>query len=186
MEIPQHIIDRFWSKVEKTDYCWLWTAGKTTDGYGAWTYKVQDKSQWFRAHRFAWLVTHGAPKKPEFHHICNTRLCVRPDHLRAVTRKEHMWLTPGSYGYKWKHRTHCQEGHELSVENCLPSALKNGYRRCRICSSEASRKWRTANPEKMKAAVRNWTERNHDRKLRADREYHRRVKAQKLAQASID
>lgn len=28
------VLERFWSKVEKTEGCWLWTAGRIPEGYG--------------------------------------------------------------------------------------------------------------------------------------------------------
>jgi hypothetical protein len=44
MNFHKHI-DRFWSKVEKTKTCWLWTAGKDFDGYG----QFSDKGKNYRS-----------------------------------------------------------------------------------------------------------------------------------------
>lgn len=46
-------ISRFWTKVDKTDGCWLWTAGTQSRGYGAigyapWT--ADDRLQMAAAH----------------------------------------------------------------------------------------------------------------------------------------
>ncbi len=148
MEVEQKVIDRFWSKVDKSGDCWIRTAGTTSDGYGACNIPVDGKQKSFKAHRLAYILTNGELAKPELHHKCGTKLCVRPDHLEPMTRQEHMNVTPDTYGYKWANRTHCEKGHLLEGDNLLPCATNNGYRKCRECSIEASRKWRKANPEK--------------------------------------
>lgn len=164
--------DNFWSKVEKTDGCWMWKGGKTDEGYGATNVVLDDdgEQRWMRAHRAAYILTHGTPEKPELHHICEEKLCVRPDHLKPVTRKEHMNLTPGTYGYKWARRTHCEAGHPFNSDNLLPFATKAGFRRCRECSRLKSKAWREANPEKMRAAAQRWVDNNRERKRKADRD----------------
>lgn len=70
--------DRFWSKVNKTETCWLWTAGRSPDGYG----KVKSGGRTYRAHRFV-LMLSGVDVPPDVlvcHH-CDEPLCVKPDHL---------------------------------------------------------------------------------------------------------
>jgi hypothetical protein len=43
--------ERFWAKVEKTEYCWNWTAGRINkpDGYG----QFYDGVKSITAHRFS-------------------------------------------------------------------------------------------------------------------------------------
>jgi hypothetical protein len=88
---------RFWAKVEKTGTCWLWTGHQTTNGYGTHTrtvyasgrIKADVKHEELRAHRYAWSLVNGPiPDGIEIDHVCHTRLCVRPDHLRLTTRKQ--------------------------------------------------------------------------------------------------
>lgn len=76
------VVERFWSKVDKTDTCWLWTDEPNGAGYGTFTVgPVRDM-----AHRWV-LAFEGQPVPDgmEVDHLCFTRLCVRPDHLEIVT-----------------------------------------------------------------------------------------------------
>lgn len=70
--------DRFWSHVERSDSCWLWTAQHDTDGYGKFT-PITGRPSW-GAHRVAWLLASGdAPSGRLVCHTCDTRDCVRND-----------------------------------------------------------------------------------------------------------
>lgn len=77
--------DRFWAKVDKNNDCWLWTASTGPFGYG----QFNTGHSVVRSHRFAYEMTIGSiPPGKELDHICRNRLCVRPEHLRPVTRQE--------------------------------------------------------------------------------------------------
>lgn len=70
---------RFWAKVEKTDGCWIWIAGKRSSGYGE--IKVNGVGT-VSAHRVSWILAHGSiPEGACVLHRCDVRACVRPDHL---------------------------------------------------------------------------------------------------------
>ena len=151
MLLSQVQIERFWAKVEKTDTCWFWTAAVDDDGYGRFAN--------LRTHQIAYILTIGPiPAGKELNHTCQHRSCVNPDHLEALTHTEHMRKTPGTYGYKWAHRTHCLKGHPLTEDNLVPFLRKKGQRRCRQCAIEKDRQWRQENPEKFKAAVARYRE----------------------------
>lgn len=78
---------RFWSKVNKTSDCWLWTAATSPPyGYG----QFWDGSRQGYAHRFAYQLLVGPiPDGLTLDHkpTC-LKKCVNPDHLRLATDKQ--------------------------------------------------------------------------------------------------
>jgi len=84
--IEQKHIDLFWTKVNKTDSCWNWTAAKCRDGYGLYSIK---KLGQFKAHRFS-LMSIGIdiPQGYVVMHHCDNPSCVNPAHLKPATVQE--------------------------------------------------------------------------------------------------
>lgn len=77
--------DRFWPKVDKTGSCWLWTSATRTDGYGIFGVGMKVKA----AHRVSYELAHGTiPEGMFIDHICHTKLCVNPSHLRLATCRQ--------------------------------------------------------------------------------------------------
>lgn len=80
-------VARFWSHVEKTDTCWLYSPIYPKNRYGAFNIgKTKTKS-----HRFSWELEYGPiPEGMNVLHHCDTPACVRPDHLFLGTQKDNV------------------------------------------------------------------------------------------------
>ena len=127
----------FWTKVEFTDTCWLWTGGTTSQGYGRF------RSRQNYAHRYAYEFCVGPiPGGLELDHLCEVHLCVLPYHLEAVTHRQNV-LRGHGVAARRAAQTHCLRGHELNEENTyaklISSERPRGRRRCRVCRLEKSR-----------------------------------------------
>ena len=124
----------FWTRVRKTEGCWFWL-GNEKGGYGRFTLRGKD----YRAHRISYWITHPEfePRSkmtdgPVIDHICRVPLCVNPDHLREVTRKENVPT-----------KTHCLNGHELSGDNIYTYTYHGvTYRICKICNYNRTKQYR--------------------------------------------
>ena len=78
---------RFWSKVNKTSTCWLWTARIDAEGYG----RLFVDGRCRLAHALIWERKHGPiPKGMKVCHSCDQPACVRDEHLFLGSQLENM------------------------------------------------------------------------------------------------
>jgi hypothetical protein len=80
-------IERFWSHVEKTPTCWLWTGARWTRGYGR-MFIDPDVGE-IGAHVFSYELHYGRARF-QVCHSCDVRNCVRPDHLWDGTQQQNL------------------------------------------------------------------------------------------------
>jgi len=94
---PERIRERFWSYVDKKGpipphrpelgHCWVWTRGKTTDGYG----QFRDSGKGVLTHRWVWKQAHGPiGKNLQILHHCDNPSCVRLSHLFIGTELDNI------------------------------------------------------------------------------------------------
>jgi len=123
------IEQRFWTKVQKTETCWLWTAA-TTGGYGVIGAGGAGNG-YVLAHRYSYETLVGPiPDGLQIDHLCRVRHCVRPDHLEAVERRTNL-LRGVSPPAVQSRQTHCKNGHPFESGNTYVDP--RGKRRCRTC-----------------------------------------------------
>ena len=78
-------IERFEKKIIKTNDCWFWTASKTKQGYGMFSFEGKS----IPAHSFAYISFKGEIDTDKIvHQTCNNSYCVNPDHLYLTTKSE--------------------------------------------------------------------------------------------------
>jgi hypothetical protein len=120
---------RFWAQVDKSGDCWLWTGCQNAGGYG-----VFGASPQIRAHRFAYEELVGPiPTGLTLDHSCNVRNCVKPDHLRVMSRAANVLFGGGmAQGKENLLKTHCPQGHAYTPGNTYVVPGK-GWRQCRTC-----------------------------------------------------
>lgn len=79
----------FWSQVDPTGACWLWTGQRYARGYGR--YPHPQTHVWGYAHRLAYELTHGPiPGGLVVRHKCDNPPCVNPQHLELGTQLDNI------------------------------------------------------------------------------------------------
>lgn len=127
------LLDRFASKVDMSGSCWTWTAWIDHHGYGRLYFGRRNTEM---AHRLSYQWAKGPiPEGLTIDHICRNRSCVRPDHLRAITRVENVMCGVGAAANN-KRKTTCKRGHPF---NAFKGSGKRIQRYCTICKGITER-----------------------------------------------
>ena len=139
MAIPDRIVKKFWQQVDKhgpqikgvSGRCWMWI-GYVMKPEAKFGYGLFHAEKTVRAHKFS-LRLHGIeiPIGSEPHHVCLQRACIRPSHMRILTRAEHQLLH--------HQKTECVKGHPFDGTQ----AGRNGKRwnKCLRCHAASQRRY---------------------------------------------
>jgi hypothetical protein len=130
--------ERIWDKVDKTETCWIWTAGKSSDGYGRQSVDGHTRN----AHRVVYEMLVGPiPDGMTLDHLCRVRACVNPSHLDPVSPVENWRRAQQDLGELGRAtqtaKTQCPHGHPYDEANTYIN--RRGGRVCRACRNAYSR-----------------------------------------------
>ncbi|MBX3288397.1 MAG: HNH endonuclease [Acidobacteria bacterium] len=80
--------ERLYTRIHKTDGCWLWQGNRNTLGYG----RVYYQGRMHQAHRLIYAIETGEnlDGKVVRHYVCDNPPCCNPAHLRSGTHKDNM------------------------------------------------------------------------------------------------
>jgi hypothetical protein len=117
----------FWDWVEPAGDCWVWTGGRTGDGYGSWWDGQRSRS----AHLIAFELLTGAPPTGVGDHLCRVRACVNPDHVEITTMQVNTLRGSGPTATNAR-KSRCPAGHAYDSES-------RGRRVCLTCKREKTR-----------------------------------------------
>lgn len=124
--MAKHELDSsFWSKVDKSGDCWLWTGYRMPSGYGRHTINGKE----YLTHRLAleWRIGSRIPPGLCACHRCDVPSCVNPDHLWVGTRRENM-IDRTSKGRQAKGETSGASKLSTSAAYAIrAAAAKGGY-----------------------------------------------------------
>jgi HNH endonuclease len=130
---------RFYFSVYKTRNCWFWIGAATSLQYGV--IKLPH-GRTVTAHAASWIIHNGPiPEGIFVLHHCDTRQCVRPDHLFLGTQKDNQQdaAAKGLCGNLAAYlKPLCKNGHVRTAENFYVQP-KTGKRQCRICRALADK-----------------------------------------------
>ena len=83
--------ERFWSRVDKSGDCWLWTGEMNNQGYGRFSiWRNSKRTARHLAHRYALRDLGLLDESLIVLHACDTPLCVNPDHLSQGTQRDNV------------------------------------------------------------------------------------------------
>ena len=106
----------------ESNECWPWGGFITPNGYGkCYTAKGRGATA-TTAHRVAYQLFVGEiPKGLVIDHLCNTKSCVNPNHLKATTNRANVFRAVVTLA--------CPKGHPYTPDNIY----RHGKRKVKVC-----------------------------------------------------
>lgn len=144
------LLDRFMEKIDRQGGetgCWMWRAGKRSDGYGL----IQDGyyGKTVSSHRIAYRLFVGEiPDGMMVMHSCDNKLCVNPSHLSLGSSADNQRdmaskrrVRSSKIGMPWGVRKRTKGCYQVGVRMCGRFEYVGSYKTLEDASSVASRIW---------------------------------------------
>lgn len=129
--------ERFMSKVQKTEQCWLWIGKKAKGGYGS--FSANGKS--YIAHRFYYSLINGhIPDDIKACHKCDNPPCVNPDHIFLGTQSENLQDAV----QKGRRRTRGEDNGFSKLTTQQVIEIRRSYSSGSMIKAEIARKFNTS------------------------------------------
>lgn len=155
---PTDPVVRFWRKVDKNGPvrvpelgpCWTWLGKPHKSGYGRHS---PTPHAVVYAHRFSYeLLVGPIPGDLQIDHLCRNTMCVRPEHLEAVTQRVNGLRSMSPHAVNAR-KTQCPKGHPLAGEHLYTFTHSAGGpgRRCRTCNTDSAKAYRRRRAERVAA-----------------------------------
>ena len=91
IDLTEAEIERYWSYVNRSDGCWLWTGELNNKGYGRFAIYRKGQRTRLLAHRVAYRLIKGVDLGTQLaRHRCDTPPCCNPEDLLAGTQLENI------------------------------------------------------------------------------------------------
>lgn len=118
--------------------CWLWTGTRNDSGYGTLSWNGKTRL----VHRLAYEASRGViPEGRHLDHLCRIRHCFNPEHLEPKTPRGNVRSSPFTIASRNAAKTHCSKGHPFDATNTVIINAELGWRACRVCRQQKSRRY---------------------------------------------
>jgi hypothetical protein len=145
------VIQRFWSKVDKSKGCWTWKGAVNKRGYGHYSADGKD----VLAHRFSYQLVTGVPIPDgmQLDHRCHNPGCVNPEHLRMATalqnnenyQPKYTQAKSGVRGVDWHASSGMWRARVQHKGKCVYSQLFRNLEDARAAAIENRKRFHTFN-----------------------------------------
>lgn len=144
--MTQPLYERFHSKINFSEECWIWTGCvskgvRHPDGYG----QIWYEGRMVPATHAAWFLSTGEWPTKFMCHRCNSSLCVRIDHLYEGDQVDNMQdrAANGKYGWPNHSRPDIWKRQERICHNCsMPFTIRLSESARKYCSEYCYREAR--------------------------------------------
>lgn len=163
MDKRRSILKRFNEKwQENEDGCWIWTAGKFSEGYAKFWY--QDES--CGGHRVSYKLFRGeieadGVETPQVNHKCHVKECVNPAHLYVGDQQANIQDAIEQTDYSPSKAARGEDRKDVKLSNEEVREIRKRYESSNISQSDLANEYDVTQPHICKIV--NYEKREHIR-----------------------